>query len=110
MVVAVGTCLPELAFSIRACETKNCELGLGNILGNVLADSMLTIGIIALIQPIRPSNLIFPLSTGAFMVFSVLLVYWRSRKGKLNRKDAALLIAVYTIFLAIQSSIEALNI
>ena len=110
VVVAVGTCLPELAFSIRACETKNCELGLGNILGNVLADSMLTIGIIALIQPIRPSNLIFPLSTGAFMVFSVLLVYWRSRKGKLNRKDAALLIAVYTIFLAIQSSIEALNI
>ena len=110
VVVAVGTCLPELAFSIRACETKKCELGLGNILGNVLADSMLTIGVIALIQPIKPVNLVFPLSTGVFMVLSVLLMYWRSRKGKLDRKDAALLIAVYAIFLAIQSGIEALSI
>ncbi|HLC01133.1 MAG TPA: hypothetical protein VJL33_07440, partial [Candidatus Bathyarchaeia archaeon] len=37
-VVAVGTCLPELAFALRACNKKHCGLGLGNILGNVLAD------------------------------------------------------------------------
>ncbi len=110
VIVAVGTCLPELAFSIRACETKSCDLGLGNILGNVLADSMLTIGIIALIQPIKPANLFFPLSTGVFMVFSVLLVYWRSRHGVLARRDAAVLILVYAIFIAFQSSVEALGI
>jgi len=110
VIVAVGTCLPELAFSIRACETKSCDLGLGNILGNVLADSMLTIGVIALIQPIKPANLFFPLSTGAFMVFSVLLVFWRSRDGVLDKRDAAVLILVYAIFIAFQSSVEVLGI
>ena len=99
-----------MAFSIRACETRNCELGLGNILGNVLADSMLTIGVIALIQPIKPVNPIFPLSTGAVMVFSVLLLYWRSRKGELNKKDATVLIVAYAVFLAIQSLVEALSL
>ncbi len=110
VIVAVGTCLPELAFSIRACETKSCDLGLGNILGNVLADSMLTIGIIALIQPIKPANIFFPLSTGAFMVFSALLVYWRSKDGVLDRRDAAVLILVYGIFLALQSLLEGLGV
>jgi len=71
---------------------------------------MLTIGVIALIQPIKPSNLVFPLSTGAFLVLSVIFVYWRSRDGELDKKDAALLIIVYAIFLAAQSWIEALNI
>jgi cation:H+ antiporter len=110
VIVAVGTCLPELAFSVRACETKSCDLGLGNILGNVLADSMLTIGIIALIQPIKPTNLFFPLSTGVFMVFSVLLLYWRSKDGVLDKRDAAVLILVYGIFLALQSLLEALGV
>jgi len=110
VIVAVGTCLPELAFSIRACETKSCDLGLGNILGNVLADSMLTIGIIALIQPIKPTNLYATMSTGIFMVFSVLLVYWRSKDGVLDKKDAVVLILVYAIFLVIQSVIEAMVI
>jgi len=71
---------------------------------------MLTIGVIALIQPIKPSNLVFPLSTGAFLVLSVIFVYWRSRDGELDKKDGALLIIVYAIFLAAQSWIEALNI
>ena len=110
VIVAIGTCLPELAFSIRACETKSCDLGLGNILGNVLADSMLTIGVIAIIQPIKPATLSFPLSTGVFMVFSVLLVYWRSKDGVLEKRDAAILILVYAVFLAVQSAFEALGI
>lgn len=110
VIVALGTCLPELAFSVRACGIKNCDLGLGNILGNVLADSMLSIGVIAVIQPIRPSNLFFPLSTGFFMVFSVLLVYWRSKDGVLDKRDAAVLILVYAIFIAVQASFEALGV
>ncbi len=110
VIVAVGTCLPELAFSVRACEAKSCDLGLGNILGNVLADSMLTIGIIALIQPIKPVNFYFPLTTSVFIVFSVLLVYWRSRDGVLDKRDAVVLILVYGVFLALQSLLEALGV
>jgi cation:H+ antiporter len=110
VIVAVGTCLPEMSFAIRSCKKKHCGIGLGNILGNVLADSMLTIGIIALIQPIKPLFPIPAFSTGVFMVISMILVYVLSKDGVLDRKDGGLLITVYGVFLVVQSIIETLNV
>jgi cation:H+ antiporter len=103
LIVAVGTCLPEMAFAIRSCNKMHCNLGLGNILGNVLADSLLTIGLIALIQPIQPAMFLSPFLTGILMVASAVIVYLLSRDGVLDRRDGLLLIAVYAVFIAIQS-------
>lgn len=71
---------------------------------------MLTIGIIALIQPIQPNSPFLPMSTAAFMVASALLLALLSRKGELNRKDGVLLLAIYIVFLTIQSMIEGFAI
>jgi cation:H+ antiporter len=106
IVVAIGTCLPEMAFAIRASERKDGEIGIGNILGNVLADSMLTIGIIAIINPITVTNLASPLTAGIFVAVSIVFVYMRSRDGDVSKKDAALLIGIYGIFLLIQYLLE----
>ena len=103
-VVAVGTCLPELVFAIRSCKKHHCELGLGNILGNVLADSMLTIGIIALIQPIRPQFPVPPLLTGTFMVVCTAVVYILSKDGVLDKRDGILLVAIYAAFVVMQGT------
>ena len=110
IIVAIGACLPEMAFAIRASETKESEIGIGNILGNVLADSMLAIGIIALIHPIKIPNLASPLSAGFFVVASIIFVFWGSRDGELGKKDATLLISVYAMFIAIQYLFQVLNI
>ncbi len=109
-IVAVGTCIPEMSFAIRASRKRHGELGLGNVLGNVLADSMLTIGIIALIQPIRPQQPMPALFAAGFMAVSALIVYGLSRDGNIDRRDGAALIIVYCAFLALQSAIGALNI
>jgi cation:H+ antiporter len=103
VVVAVGTCLPEMAFAIRSCNKKHCGLGFGNILGNVLADSMLTIGIIALIQPIKPEFVVTPMLSGVIMAISALAVYMLSRDGILGRKDGVLLLLIYVFFIILQS-------
>jgi len=110
LVVAIGTCLPEMAFAIRAAETKGSEIGIGNILGNVLADSMLTIGVIALIHPIIMPNILSPLTAGVFVAASIVFVYLRSRDGDINKKDALLLIGVYALFVLIQYLFEVLSI
>jgi cation:H+ antiporter len=109
IVVAIGTCLPEMAFAIRSSETKDDEIGIGNILGNVLADSMLTIGIIALLQPIRIPS-ITSLTAGLFVAASIIFVYLRSRDGDISKKDGSLLIGVYALFIVMQYLFEALNI
>lgn len=109
LVVAIGTTLPEMAFAVRASE-KEGSIGIGNILGNVLADSMLVIGIIALISPIRVPNLASPLTAGVFVAASAIFVYLRSRDGSINKKDAALLIWAYAFFVLIQYLFEVIKI
>jgi cation:H+ antiporter len=106
LVVAIGTCLPELAFALRAARTKHAELGLGNIFGNVLADSMFTIGLIAFIQPIKPAQPIFALSTGVFMVFSGALVALLSRKRELTRIHGVVLTVCFLGFIVLQYFLE----
>jgi cation:H+ antiporter len=110
VVVAVGTCFPEMSFAIRASRKKHGELGLGNILGCVLADSMFTIGIIALIQPIKPLYPVLALSTALFLVLSAIILYGLSRDGVLDRRDGAFLVAVFGVYLAIQPALQALHI
>lgn len=110
IVVSIGTCLPEMAFAIRASENKDGEIGIGNILGNVLADSMLTIGVIALVNPITVPSIVSPLVAGVFVVLSVLFVYLRSRDGDISKKDAVFLIGVYAFFVLVQYLIEAIGI
>lgn len=109
LLIAIGTCLPEMAFAVRASE-KEGSIGMGNILGNVLADSMLTIGIIAIIEPIIIPNLAAPLTAGVFVALSAIFVYLRSRDGDVNKKDAIYLIGIYALFVVIQYLFELLNI
>jgi cation:H+ antiporter len=108
LIVAIGTCLPEMAFAVRAAENKDGEIGIGNILGNVLADSMLTIGVIALVHPIKIPNLLSPLTAGVFLVASIIFVYLRSRDGDMNKKDALMLIGIYALFVIVQYLSEVL--
>lgn len=108
-VVAVGTCLPELVFSVRCCKKEHSELGLGNILGNVLADSMLAIGIIALVQPIKPQLPVPPFLTSIFMVVCTAVVYILSRDGVLDKKEGVLLVATYIAFVVMQGIISTFN-
>jgi cation:H+ antiporter len=110
IVVSIGTCLPEMAFAIRASENNDGEIGIGNILGNVLADSMLTIGVIALVNPIKVPSIVSPLVAGVFVVLSVLFVYLRSRDGNISKKDAVFLIGVYSFFVLVQYLIEVIGI
>jgi cation:H+ antiporter len=108
IIVAIGTCLPEMAFAVRASE-KEGSIGIGNILGNVLADSMLTIGIIAIIYPIRIPNMASPLAAGIFVAAATVFVYMRSKDGVIGRKDAVLLLAVYAVFIVLQYLFEVIG-
>jgi cation:H+ antiporter len=110
VIVAVGTCFPEMPFAIRASRRGHGELGLGNVLGCVLADSLFTIGVVALIQPIKPMYPTFPLSTAVFLVLSAIILYGLSRDGVLDRRDGAILVAAYGVFLAMQLVLRAFNI
>ena len=71
--------------------------------------SMLTIGIIAIINPIVVPNTAAVLTTGIFVAASALLVYLRSKDCDIGKKDAYLLIGAYILFVIIQYLFEVIK-
>ena len=106
LVLGIGTTIPELFFSLRASQSQRDHLALGDILGTVITDATLVIGVLALIRPFifdpRPI-----LITGVFMVLSGVLLFHFMRSGRvLTKKESILLILFYVLFAAIEISLS----
>jgi len=102
IVAAIGTCTPELFFSIKAVRSGHEELALGDLLGTIIIDATLLIGVTALIRPIafEPN---FLLNLGVFMFVGGLLLLWFIKTDKvLTKREGVLLLLFYLIFLITQ--------
>lgn len=98
LVVGLGTTLPELFFSIKAAKHHHDNLALGDILGTVVADATIVVGIMALISPFA-FNLRIIYITGLFMFLAIFLLFYFMKSDRiLNRKEAFLLFVFYIIF------------
>ncbi len=98
LIVGVGTTLPELLFSIKAVKHHYDSLALGDILGTVMTDATIVLGIVALIHPFEfPPRLVH--ITGLFMLFGALLLFYFMQSGKtLQRKEGIFLFLFYILF------------
>jgi len=98
LVVGLGTTLPELFFSIRAAKHHHDDLALGDILGTVVADATIVVGIMALISPFA-FNMRIIYITGLFMLLAVFLLFYFMKSDRvLSRKEAIFLFFFYLIF------------
>lgn len=98
--IAVGTSLPELIFEIKAVKNRQPEMAFGNLLGSVVANGTLIIGITALISPIKIQAFEeYLLATLAFvMIFGVFYLFIRT-KHRLDRWEGAILLGFYLAFI-----------
>ena len=101
-VVGIGTTIPELFFAIKSIKRNDDSLAIGDILGTVLADATIVVGILALVSPFNFSlTIIFV--TGFFMVIASLLLYYLMFTGRtLARKEAYLLFLFWLLFVFIE--------
>ncbi|MEM4327203.1 MAG: hypothetical protein QXZ13_03500, partial [Candidatus Diapherotrites archaeon] len=77
--------------------------GFGDIIGNVFADSLLTLGVIAMISPIVPAKPYSTLLALFIMLFAMttLLVLARSEK-EISKDEGAFLVGIYFLLIIIQ--------
>lgn len=102
VVIALGTTLPELLFSLRAVKKAHPTLALGDILGIVITDVTLVLGAIALIHPFSFNPRLIIL-TGVFMLLAALLALSLFRSGRaLTREEGVLLLAFYIAFIVVE--------
>lgn len=106
LVIGLGTTLPELMIAINSTKYNDDSLAIGDILGTVLADGTIVIGIIATISPFSfPLRIIY--STGIFMVLSAALLFWFLSTGSsLSKKEAFILLSTWILFIITESLIN----
>ena len=102
LIIGVGTTMPELFFSLSAVKKNHDSLAIGDILGTVLADATIVVGILSLISPFSfPLKIIY--STGIFMVLSSFLLFYFMRSGKtITKKESYLLFSFWLIFVFVE--------
>jgi len=103
LLVALGTNLPEIIFSVKAASLDHKDMILGNLMGSVIVNSTLVLGVTILITPIT----IFSFSPYiAGMIFVVITAFFfaifiRTEKS-INRKEAIALLFIYLLFVITQ--------
>ncbi|HRY91003.1 MAG TPA: hypothetical protein P5229_01520 [Candidatus Gracilibacteria bacterium] len=102
LVVGIGTTMPELFFSIKCVRKADDSLAIGDLLGTVLADATVVVGILALVSPFAfPAKIVYV--TGGLMVVASLMLFNFMRSGRsLSKKEAALLFAFWLIFVLVE--------
>ncbi len=98
LVVGLGTTMPELFFSLKSVRRHNDSLAEGDILGTVLADATVVVGILALVSPFSfPVRIIY--ITGMFMVAAAFILFRFMRSGQMvSRRESYLLIMFWLVF------------
>ncbi len=102
LIVGLGTTMPELFFSLRSIKKKDDSLAIGDLLGTVLADATIVVGILALVNPFAfPQKIIYV--TGAFMVVASFILFRFMKSGRtLTRREGFLLFLFWVVFVVVE--------
>jgi len=101
-ILAIGTCLPELTFSIKAIRKNHNELALGDVLGTVITDATIVLGIVALICPFNYPIYNIYITGGAMFLAGLFVLVFMKTDRELSKREGILLIFFYIIFVLVE--------
>lgn len=105
VILSIGTTLPELAFSFRALLSHSPTMVFGNLLGSIIANSTLVVGLAATIAPITVvARREYLLATIVFLVAYALFWFFIRTKHRLDRWEAGVLFSLYLVFVLLAFS------
>ncbi|MCI8272812.1 MAG: calcium/sodium antiporter [Clostridia bacterium] len=99
-IVSIGTSLPELVTSVTAAIRRDSDIAIGNIIGSNIFNTLLIIGVAAIVQPIN-YNITYNLQMLVlFIGMTLMLIYpFLKRKNELSRWKGLSLVILYIIYL-----------
>lgn len=101
--VSAGTTLPEFAFGLKAIKKREVAMVFGNLLGSVVANSTLILGLVAMIAPIKIEYINeYLVATIAFVIIYALFWNFVRTKKRLDRWEGGILLLVYLAFAAVE--------
>jgi len=104
--VALGTSLPELVVEIHSIKLKHWGLALGDLLGSIVLNSTLILGIVAILTPINYEFRSFIFASLGF-IFSFIVFLFLLKKNEIGRKQILFLLLSYIFFYALEVVAES---
>lgn len=100
--VSMGTSAPEASVSIAAAVSGNADISLGNVVGSNISNTLLILGVSAIIAPVAISKSVkwydVPIMicvSGLLLVFSFLI-----SPGIIDRIESIVLIIIFVLYIA----------
>ena len=104
-IVALGTSAPEMAVALGAALDGKPDLAIGNVIGSNIANTLLILGVSAIIVPLSVAGQIIRQEVPILIAVTLLLLGF-AYNGMITRAEAAVLLSLmlaYTTFLVVQS-------
>ena len=105
-IVGIGTSMPELAVSFFAAIKGNADIAIGNVAGSNMANTLLILGVTALISPIAftRKNLRrdIPITLGVSVLLALFALdtfIWKSEANKIVRPEAIFLLLCFAAYM-----------
>lgn len=102
-VVAFGTSVPELATSLESVRKGFLDLAVGNVVGSCFLNITLILGLTFLLAPLNVNISAFS-DLILFSLIANIMLWYLLQNTKVTRREGVILLAVYSIFLAISFS------
>ncbi|HRH25664.1 MAG TPA: hypothetical protein PLD99_01770 [Parcubacteria group bacterium] len=107
LVVGLGTTMPELFFSLKSVEREEDSLAVGDLLGTVLADATIVVGILAVISPFAfPTKIVY--ITGGFMFLgAMMLINFMHTNKKISVKEGLILTLLWLTYVIVEFTVSS---
>ena len=98
-IIGIGTSLPELFISVAAVLRKRVGLSVGNLIGSNILDTLLPVGIAALIVPLQFPVALLRFDLPVLFALTVLVLLFLYRKNGVRWPQATIVLAAYAAYL-----------
>jgi len=109
IILSLGTTLPELTFETRAVLKKHGSMALGDLLGSVIINSSLVLGVTAIIYPIHANFMLFVTSCVFMIVISFIFMTFIESERYLSWQEGLALLMLYILFVIVEVNIQNLT-
>ncbi len=107
-IISLGTSLPELIFETRALFSGFQELALGDLIGSVVANSTLVLGVAALINPLSANFVLFMTSSVFMIIIAFIFATFLEIRQGFSWKEGIALILLFILFVLLELTVKGI--
>lgn len=96
-IVSVATTLPELLVSSIATYNQYYDIAVGNVIGSVVCNTGLALGLVAILSPIKIERKSFFIK-GSFLLLSYIVLFILLQDTIITKKEGNLLLLLFIIY------------